>query len=93
MIYYIDNTSKNKFLGTKEGLTVGTHNDFKHVSTNLWIREEVDNENSFKLIHLESKKVLTATLSVAAPNGFLVLEHGMYHSLMHKISGMYNGFK
>ena len=81
MIYYINNTSKNKFLGTLEGWQgslLGTHNDLNYLSTNLWIREEVDNEDGFKLVHLESKKFLTATLSVAAPNGFLVLEHGMY---------------
>ena len=72
MIYYINNTFKNKFLGTKEGLTVGTHNDFKHLSTNLWIREEIENEDGFKLIHMESKKFLTATL-----NGLLTLERGM----------------
>ena len=72
--------SNNTFLGTKEGLTVGTHNDFKHLSTNLWIREEVDNEDGFKLVHLESKKFLTATLSIA--NGYLALEHGMYHSVI-----------
>ena len=93
MIYYINDMSNNTFLGTKEGLTVGTHNDFKHLSTNLWIREEVDNEDGFKLVHLESKKFLTATLSVAAPNGFLVLDYGMYHLLILKSSGMYNGFK
>ena len=72
MIYYINNTSKKKFLGTKEGLIVGTHNDFKYRSANLWIREEVDNEDGFKLVHLESKKFLTAT-----PNGLLALERGM----------------
>ena len=79
MIYYINNASKNKFLGTKDGL-IGTHNDLMHLSTNLWIREEVDNEDGFKLVHLESKKFLTATLSIA--NGYLALEHGMYHSVI-----------
>ena len=74
--------SNNTFLGTKEGLTVGTHNDFKHLSTNLWIREEADNEDGFNLVHLESKTFLTATLRVAAPNGFLVLDYGMYHLLI-----------
>ena len=72
MIYYINNTSKNKFLGTKEDLNVGTHNDFKYLSTNLWIRENVDNEDGFKLVHLESKKFLTANL-----NGLLTLERGV----------------
>ena len=72
--------SNNKFLGTKEGLTVGTHNDFKHLSTNLWIREEVDNEDGFKLVHLESKKFLTAT-----PNGLLALERGIQNSVIKKI--------
>ena len=71
MIYYINNTSKNNFLGTKEGL-LGTHNDLNYLSTNLWIREEVDNEDGFKLVHLESKKFLTAT-----PNGLLTLDRGM----------------
>ena len=71
MIYYINNTSKNRFLGT-EGLNVGTHNDFKYCSTNFWIREEVGNEDGFKLVHLVSKKFLTATL-----NGLLALEQGM----------------
>ena len=75
MIYYINNTSKNKFLGTREhwyGPLLGTHNDLNYLSTNLWIREEVDNEDGFKLVHLESKKFLTATL-----NGLLALERGM----------------
>ena len=65
---------KNKFLGTngKGDLNVETLNDFKYLSANLWIREEVDNEDSFKLVHLESKKFLTATL-----NGLLALERGM----------------
>ena len=63
---------KNKFLGTIWDLNVETLNDFKYLSANLWIREEVDNEDSFKLVHLESKKFLTATL-----NGLLALERGM----------------
>ena len=63
---------KNKFLGTKEDFNVETLNDFKYLSANLWIREEVDNEDGFKLVHLESKKFLTATL-----NGLLALERGM----------------
>ena len=63
---------KNKFLGTIWDLNVETLNDFKYLSANLWIREEVDNEDSFKLVHLESKKFLTAT-----PNGLLALERGM----------------
>ena len=63
---------KNKFLGTKEDLNVETLNDFKHLSTNLWIREEIENEDGFKLIHMESKKFLTAT-----PNGRLTLDRGM----------------
>ena len=72
MIYYIINMHKNKFLGTIWDLNVETLNDFKYLSANLWIREEVDNEDSFKLVHLESKKFLTAT-----PNGLLALERGM----------------
>jgi hypothetical protein len=72
MIYYITNMHKNKFLGTIWDLNVETLNDFKYLSANLWIREEVDNEDSFKLVHLESKKFLTAT-----PNGLLALERGM----------------
>ena len=71
MIYYIINMHKSKFLGTIWDLNVETLNDFKYLSANLWIREEVDNEDSFKLVHLESKKFLTATL-----NG-LTLERGM----------------
>ena len=83
VLYYVINTSKNKLLGTKDFKSiskdkispaniVGTHNDFKHHSTNLWIKGEVINEDRFKLIHLESKKFLTAT-----PNGLLALERGM----------------
>ena len=72
MIYYIINMHNNKFLGTIRDLNVETLNDFKYLSANLWIREEVDNEDSFKLVHLESKKFLTAT-----PNGLLALERGM----------------
>ena len=56
---------------------VGTHNDFKHHSTNLWIKGEVINEDRFKLIHLESKKFLTAT-----PAGGLALEKGTYNSVI-----------
>ena len=78
-------------LGTKEDLDgtlsiskdkvspatiVGTHNDFKHHSTNLWIKEVI-NEDHFKLIHLESKKFLTAT-----PASGLALEKGMYNSVI-----------
>ena len=70
-------------MGTKEdedvGTLVGTHNDLKYLSTNLWIREEVDNEDGFKLVHLESKKFLTAT-----PNGLLALERGMQNSIIKK---------
>ena len=58
---------------------MGQNNKLQNVDTkynylykNLWMKKEVDNENGFKLIHLESKKFLTATL-----NGLLALERGM----------------
>ena len=64
-IVFLNNTSGNNF---KNNNKISKYN---YLYTNLWMKKEVDNEDGFKLVHLESKKFLTATL-----NG-LTLDHGV----------------
>ena len=69
-IDFLNNTSGNNF---KNNNKISKYN---YLYTNLWIIKEVENEDYFKLIHLESKKFLTAS-----PNG-LILDRGMYNSAL-----------
>ena len=69
-IVFLNNTSGNNF---KNNNKISKYN---YLYTNLWIIKEVENEDYFKLIHLESKKFLTAS-----PNG-LTLDRGMYNSAL-----------
>ena len=69
---------KTVFLNNTSGNYLGKNNKLQNVDTkynylykNLWMKKEVENEDYFKLIHLESKKFLTAS-----PNG-LTLDRGM----------------
>ena len=66
---FLNNTSGN-YLGRKNKLQ-NVDTKYNYLYKNLWMKKEVDNEDGFKLVHLESKKFLTATL-----NG-LTLEQGM----------------
>ena len=74
---------KTVFLNNTSGNNFGKNNKLQNVDTkynylykNLWMKKEVENEDYFKLIHLESKKFLTAS-----PNG-LTLDRGMYNSAL-----------
>ena len=70
---FLNNTSGNNFKKNNKISELSKHN---YIYTNLWIIKVVENEDYFKLIHLESKKFLTAS-----PNG-LTLDRGMYNSAL-----------
>ena len=74
-IVFLNNTSGNNFKINNKLKNVGTK--YNNLYKNLWIKEEVDNEDYFKLIHLESKKFLTAS-----PNGLTLDVRGMYNSVL-----------
>ena len=67
---FLNNTSGNNFGKNNKLQNVDTK--YNYLYTNLWMKKEVDNEDGFKLVHLKSKKFLTANL-----NGLLTLEQGM----------------
>ena len=72
---------KTVFINNKSGNNLKKNNKLQNVDTkynylykNLWMKKEVENEDYFKLIHLESKKFLTAS-----PNGLTLEVRGMYN--------------
>ena len=67
-IVFLNNTSGNNF---KNNNKISKYN---YLYTNLWTKKEIDHEDYFKLIHLESKKFLTAS-----PNGLTLEVRGMYN--------------
>ena len=69
--FFLNNTSENNF---KNSNKISKYN---YLYTNLWTKKEIDNEDYFKLIHLESKKFLTAS-----PNGLTLDVRGMYNSVL-----------
>ena len=73
-IVFLNNTSGNNF---KKNNKISKLSKYNYLYTNLWIIKEVENEDYFKLIHLESKKFLTAS-----PNGLTLDVRGMYNSVL-----------
>ena len=82
-LWNLINQEKIVFLNNTSGNYLGKNNKLQNVDTkynylykNLWMKKEVDNEDGFKLFHLESKKFLTASLNyLTLP--FLTLDRGM----------------
>ena len=60
---YINNTSKNKYLGQFEANKPELGNNLKYRSENWWKIGSSDNNGYFNLIHLKTQKLLTATSS------------------------------
>ena len=81
-IVFLNNTSGNNF---KKNNKISKLSKYNYLYTNLWIIKEVENEDYFKLIHLESKKFLTAS-----PNG-LTLDRGMYNSALKGVFSKSSG--
>ena len=71
-VYYLINTSRNKFIGIKEDFSVKILNDFNFLEKSLWNKEEVEG-TSFTLTSLTAKKNLRAT----SKTNFDLVEQGV----------------
>ena len=60
-VYYLINTSRNKFIGIEEDFSVkilNVHNDFNYLEKSLWNKGEVDCNGFFTLTSLTAQKNL-----------------------------------
>ena len=58
-VYYLINTSRNKFIGIKEDFSVKILNDFNYLEKSLWNKGEVDCNGFFTLTSVTAQKNLT----------------------------------
>ena len=80
-VYYLINTSRNKFIGIKEDFSVKILNDFNYLEKSLWNKEEVDS-TSFTLTSLTAKKNLIAT----SKQDLGLVEKGVLFVMLYNLS-------